>query len=1106
MKKRIFTIIFGVFMVLVWAAGAMANGSSLAEMKRLLKEAFHVANYPEALAKLEKGLEIAKKTENKQAVATFLGNMGNVYGNLDQYDKALRHHEEALAIHKEIGDRRGEGADLTNMGVVYQNLGQYDKALGQHKEALAIRRKIGDRKDEADSMTNIGVVYRNLGQYDKALGYYGRALAIHKEIGDRRGEGADLSNMGVVYRNLGQHDKALEQHEEALAIRRKIGDRKDEADSMTNIGVVYRNLGQYDKALGYYRQALAIQKEIGDRRGEGNNLGNMGMVYQNFGQYDKALGYYGQALAIRKEIGDRKGEGAGLGNMGIVYGKLGRYDKALRHFEQALAIKKEIGDRRGRGNNLTNMGMVFQNLGQYGKALGYFEQALAIHKEIGDRGGEGNNLTNMGLVYGKLGRDDKALRHFEQALAIHKEIGDRGGEGNNLTNMGLVYGKLGRDDKALRHFEQALAIHKEIGDRGGEGSDLTNMGVVYRNLGRYDKALLSFSESQKIFSEIRANDALWKALQGLAQTEGKLGKHEKAVAHYDQSLNAIEAVRSGITEKESKTSFMLDKLFVYDQFIELLQALHKKYPGKDYDKKSLEVFERKQGRIFLEEMGESGAKKFADLPDDIRRKEISSGNELTKIRSQITAEQSRPAKDRDSKHIRSLEAKEMKIRAEADTLQKEIRTEYPEYHALRYPKPVRLPELRQKALRPGEVMLVFGVMKKTTCLWVIGKEVFRFLTIDISEEALREKVNAFRHGPDMILEAYREKAPGFRLEQIYRKSELRMQRAAFTLYNLLLPEKVRPLISRAETLYVIPTSALYGLPFEALATGESDIRYLAEDHAVAYLSSASLLKVLRESQARKKETPRHPFLAFAHPVYQSGKSGTLPSDSSEISRLRTRAYQDFMSKFSDLPETEAEAREIMEILKASAASDPLQLRQKASRSNVFRFNKEKRLDDYRYVLFACHGLIPDDEKMNRILQPALVLSHPDPENREPGFLTMADAFGLSLNADLVALSACNTGRQDTAGNVRKGEGARGLTRAFMYAGTPAVSVTLWSVESESAKVLNTGLFRNLGAGKDRAEALREIRQRMISGKEGELYRHPFFWGPTVIFGLANDDD
>ncbi|MDM8552359.1 CHAT domain-containing protein, partial [Desulfobacterales bacterium HSG2] len=160
----------------------------------------------------------------------------------------------------------------------------------------------------------------------------------------------------------------------------------------------------------------------------------------------------------------------------------------------------------------------------------------------------------------------------------------------------------------------------------------------------------------------------------------------------------------------------------------------------------------------------------------------------------------------------------------------------------------------------------------------------------------------------------------------------------------------------------------------------------------------------------------------------------------------------------------------------------------------------------RYVLFACHGLIPDDNITNRILQPALALSHPDPENgREAGFLTMADAFGLSLNADLVALSACNTGRQDTAGNVRKGEGARGLTRAFMYAGTPAVSVTLWSVESESAKVLSAGLFRNLGAGRDRAEALREIRQRMISGKEGELYRHPFFWGPTVIFGLANDD-
>ena len=113
---------------------------------------------------------------------------------------------------------------------------------------------------------------------------------------------------------------------------------------------------------------------------------------------------------------------------------------------------------------------------------------------------------------------------------------------------------------------------------------------------------------------------------------------------------------------------------------------------------------------------------------------------------------------------------------------------------------------------------------------------------------------------------------------------------------------------------------------------------------------------------------------------------------------------------------------------------------------------------------------------------------------------MADVFGITLNADMVTLSACNTGR----GKAEKGQGVRGLTRAFMYAGTPAVSVTLWSVESRSAKQLSTGLYRNLKQDKNRAEALRQIKLQMIKGEEGSLFQHPFFWAPVVIFGDGGD--
>ncbi|MCP4698572.1 MAG: tetratricopeptide repeat protein, partial [Gammaproteobacteria bacterium] len=102
-----------------------------------------------------------------------------------QYAKALEYNEQALAIHREIGDRRGEGRDLGNIGVVYGNLDQY-KALEYYEQALVIIREIGDRRNEGTNLGNIGNAYSNLGQYAKALEYYEQALAIGRKIGDRR--------------------------------------------------------------------------------------------------------------------------------------------------------------------------------------------------------------------------------------------------------------------------------------------------------------------------------------------------------------------------------------------------------------------------------------------------------------------------------------------------------------------------------------------------------------------------------------------------------------------------------------------------------------------------------------------------------------------------------------------------------------------------------------------------------------------------------------------------------------------------------------------------------------------------------------------------------
>jgi CHAT domain-containing protein len=133
-----------------------------------------------------------------------------------------------------------------------------------------------------------------------------------------------------------------------------------------------------------------------------------------------------------------------------------------------------------------------------------------------------------------------------------------------------------------------------------------------------------------------------------------------------------------------------------------------------------------------------------------------------------------------------------------------------------------------------------------------------------------------------------------------------------------------------------------------------------------------------------------------------------------------------------------------------------------------------------------HGVLPGE--VDHVTQSALVLSE--------DLLMMADVFGLQLNAKLVSLSACNTGM----GTQVKGEGVIGLTRAFMYAGTPAVAVTLWAVESVSARDLDIGFFRHLKDGMPPARALQAIKVQMLHGEMGENYRYPYYWAPFVVFG------
>jgi CHAT domain-containing protein len=589
-------------------------------------------------------------------------------------------------------------------------------------------------------------------------------------------------------------------------------------------------------------------------------------------------------------------------------------------------------------------------------------------------------------------------------------------------------------------------------------------------------------EGKKAFYAADYSTALAKWQAGLQQAR-EIG--DKRYISLEQAIDNIEKLRGGLTVKEHKLYFMREKWFVYDDLIALLQMLHKKHPNKGYDHKAIEIFERQQGRVFLAEMGKSGARRFAGVPEDIsqRDRELEQQIAATRKHRNEALAQGKNAEP----HQKRLE----KLQAEQADFEKTLQSDYPAYYALKYPKPVALENLQKDILQAGELMLIYNVREESTDLWIVGKQDFALLSLPLTEKQIQQQVSAFRDKSieSMISEidtAEKRKLKGIEfkihLENAVSDSLADFVETSHALYQQLLPEAARELIAKVkpDTLYVIPTGALYRLPFSALVTvpDEEEPHYLIQDNAIAYLSSASLLKTLRDAQQRRDTEERQPFLAFADPVFQQEKC-----DGSEYLRTRNLLGCNYIPQ---LPATKNMALNIAKLFNATA----LYLGERASRENVLELNENEELDDFRYVLFATHAVLPDE--LLYINQPALLLSYPE----QGGYLTMKDVFGLQMNADLVVLSACNSGQGENI----KGEGVQALTRAFMYAGTQAVSVSLWAIHSMATQQLNQIFFTQLKKKRQYAEALRQAKMAMIEGEVEEIYSHPYFWAGFVVFG------
>ncbi len=804
--------------------------------------------------------------------------------------------------------------------------------------------------------------------------------------------------------------------------------------------------GRSQEALERYLQALKILQQVGNRDAEGVLLLNVGNTYIALNQYPEALRYLQQAEVVLQEVGNQGIAATAISDMGFTLSRLGRPQEALAAFERALAIRRELGDRRGEAIILGSTAEVLRGLGKLQQALDSSQQSLRIHRELGDRSGEMVALNNLAATSNALGQYDKALGFYQQALVISQELKDRSVEATLVNNLGRTYTYLEQWTKALDYYQQSLVLLQAVGDRRRESITLSNIGGIYAQLNQTDKAAESYGKALAISEALGDRSAQATFLNNIGALYAGVNDRQRAIEYYLRSLPLLREVGKRIEEGITLSNIGLS-------YLEL----------KDYANSEKYLFETLQVWESL-------------------RPGLTDQNKVSLFETQIYAYRNlQEALVAQNKTGKALEVAERgRSRAFVELLASRLQqtggnSQTPAPSAI---KPITLDEMKQIAQQQKATLVEYSLINQNLLyIWVVkpSREV-AFQQVDLkslprdgeksplqslvdnsraNDLSVRGRGISFVEDTAAVQQATTQVQTGNAGDRPYLQK----------LYELL----VQPIAQHLPTdpnarVIFIPQGELFFVPFPALL--DKSGQYLVEKHTILTAPAIQILQLTQQQRQRLPKTT-NPFqnaLIVGNPV--------MPSIGNPPQQL------------SSLPGSENEAKAIAQLLGTQAM-----IGAQATKQTIVQ-----KMQSARLIHLATHGLLDDYRGLG---VPGAIALAPDtnPASAPPfaGLLTAGEILDLRLNADLVVLSACDTGRGKITG-----DGVIGLSRSLITAGAASVVVSLWKVPDDSTAFMMQQFYQNLKKpGANKASALR---QAMITTLQ--QFPEPQDWAAFTIIGEA----
>lgn len=844
----------------------------------------------------------------------------------------------------------------------------------------------------------------------------------------------NLLGLGAAHMCAARPAEALIVFERALKVAQHAKSTDLETHIRNGLATALTDLGQTAEAIRQLEASLATSHPLDPSGAYAIAQNMMGFAHYRRGNPIDALRWFQASLESAEKIERADLQMQALSHLAPTLRDAGDLGAAYRACLEGLAMAKQVASPVIEAKLQNTLGLVHRDTGDYGNAIGCYARAIDLWEGVGYSRFTALGLSNLGDAMQAIGLHDDAVRAYEKSLRIASTLDHEVGLVTNAhNNLGIVARLRGRFDEAKHHYQLGLDAAERRDYVTGRIFSICNLAEIDFARHRYDDAIDGFRRALTITKESGAIQGSYHANLGIGAS---LARRNKAG---DLEAAAV-ALREAIASVESNRSSLEDPMMKLGFFANSTQAyfdLADVLIRLGRDDAAFRASEQAKARVIVEMLHDGRVHVVKEMSADEEAEELKLKSRVSALTTQLDTTYLTDTRDEIAAEIRDT-------RARLEAFRKRVFERSPRLKTLRGEFDAASLQSIQESLfsdAPEQHILSYVVGPDETLLFEIspGPERARVVThrIPCSERILRERIDELWSQCSVATTPYQD--------------------SARALYELLLAPVAKKIRSGSHVA-LVPSGVLHRLPFHVLL--DADGKHFIETNSVSYAPSVTALlemhrlrRRLEAQRAAQTAKPLTPILAIGAPKMPPG--------------------------YSDLPEA------VSEIETVARSFGGLDLHGEAASESATKSS----MPHARRIHFATHGTLNERRPMDSFL----VLGRDDVED---GRLHANEISKLDLQAELVVLSACDSGR----GKEVRGEGTIGLTWSLLVAGVPTHVVSQWQVHDKATRELMLRFYDSMQRDAVRVGPAQALQRAQRACLETPSRSHPYFWAPFSVVG------